>query len=142
MLLGRTMKSVAEQVYPYYEHIIMDGCSSDRTMSVAQEYAEKDERIIIHSEKDNGLYDAMNKALNLVTGDYVVFLNAGDKLFNTPTSWTTLEYSCTHAACSRHGTSHGEVLSGVCWFAIRLFTQEQTWQRRHRIILHINTPPT
>jgi glycosyltransferase involved in cell wall biosynthesis len=49
MLLGRTMKSVAEQVYPYYEHIIMDGGSNDRTLSVAQDYAEKNERIIIHS---------------------------------------------------------------------------------------------
>lgn len=85
MLLERTMKSVAEQVYPYYEHIIMDGCSSDRTVSVAQEYAEKDKRIIVHSEKDSGLYDAMNKALNLATGDYIVFLNAGDKLFNEAT---------------------------------------------------------
>ena len=85
MLLERTMKSVAEQVYPYYEHIIMDGCSNDRTVAVAKEYAEKDERVIVHSEKDNGLYDAMNKALNLVTGDYVVFLNAGDKLFNEAT---------------------------------------------------------
>ena len=87
MVLGRTMKSVAEQVYPYYEHIIMDGGSNDRTLSVAQDYAEKNERVVVHSEKDNGLYDAMNKALNLVTGDYVVFLNAGDKLFNE----TTLE---------------------------------------------------
>ena len=86
-VLERTLESVAEQVYPYYEHIIMDGASSDRTLPLAQQYAEKDQRVIIHSEKDYGLYDAMNKALNLVTGDYVVFLNAGDKLFNE----TTLE---------------------------------------------------
>ena len=85
MVLGRTMESVGEQIYPYYEHIIMDGCSSDRTLQLAQQYAEKDQRIIIHSEKDDGLYHAMNKAIGIATGDYIVFLNAGDKLFNEAT---------------------------------------------------------
>lgn len=87
MLLGRTLESVNEQIYPYYEHIIMDGVSKDRTLSIAEQYAKQNSRVIIKSEKDDGLYFAMNKALEFVTGDYVVFLNAGDKLFNE----TTLE---------------------------------------------------
>lgn len=86
-VLGRTMESVHEQVYPYYEHIIMDGQSKDGTLLVASKYSREDLRVIVRSEKDNGLYYAMNKALQFATGDYVVFLNAGDTLF----SETTLE---------------------------------------------------
>ncbi len=86
-VLKRTMESVHEQVYPYYEHIIMDGRSSDGTLLVARKYSSQDLRVIVKSEKDNGLYDAMNKAMQLANGDYVLFLNAGDTLF----SETTLE---------------------------------------------------
>ena len=86
-VLGRTMESVHEQVYPYYEHIIMDGMSSDGTLMVAGKYSREDLRVIVKSEKDIGLYDAMNKAMKLASGDYVLFLNAGDTLF----SETTLE---------------------------------------------------
>ena len=80
-VLKRTMESVHEQVYPYYEHIIMDGRSTDGTLLVAGQYSREDLRVIVKSEKDNGLYDAMNKAIQIATGDYILFLNAGDTLF-------------------------------------------------------------
>ncbi|MCM1138861.1 MAG: glycosyltransferase [Muribaculaceae bacterium] len=71
-----TLKSVKEQSFNFYEHIIIDGASTDNTVNLAQQSGI--DNLILVSEKDNGLYDAMNKGLGLATGDYVIFLNAGD----------------------------------------------------------------
>ena len=78
--IERTMQSVANQSYHDYEHIIMDGASKDLTVEIAKKYD-----AIIVSEPDKGLYDAMNKAMKLATGDFVCFLNAGDKLHSNET---------------------------------------------------------
>ena len=86
--LERTLKSVASQDYPRIEHLIIDGCSTDHTLSLVQRYVEENQarhNIRLVCEPDNGLYDAMNKALLNATGDYIVFLNAGDKLHSTDT---------------------------------------------------------
>lgn len=80
--LERTLRSVAEQTYPYIEHILIDGASKDNTLKIAQNYLHLAKVV---SEPDRGLYDAMNKGLRLATGDYVCFLNAGDKLHATDT---------------------------------------------------------
>ena len=71
-----TMKSVGEQTFRDFEHLIIDGASKDLTLSQAQKYAGKN--TIIVSEPDKGLYDAMNKGLKKATGKYIIFLNAGD----------------------------------------------------------------
>lgn len=79
--LQRTLDSVAAQTCRDIEHIIVDGASTDATVDIAQAYAAKaDYPVRITSEKDEGLYYAMNKGLFRATGDYVVFLNAGDCL--------------------------------------------------------------
>ena len=86
--LGRTLKSVASQDYARIEHLIIDGCSTDRTLSLVQRYVEGNQarhNIRLICEPDTGLYDAMNKALQSATGDYIVFLNAGDCLHSTDT---------------------------------------------------------
>lgn len=83
--IGRTLESVAAQTHEAVEHLIIDGCSTDTTMAEIQRYVEHntDQRhphsIVLVREPDNGLYDAMNKALAQAKGDYIVFLNAGDK---------------------------------------------------------------
>lgn len=86
-----TLDSILNQTWGQIEHLIIDGASKDDTVKVAEAYrqrsleeeTEHDVRII--SEPDRGLYDAMNKGLRLATGDYVVFLNAGDSLPNDDT---------------------------------------------------------
>ncbi len=89
--LERTLQSVAEQDYPRIEHLIVDGRSTDGTLSLVQGYVERNmQRAVPHairlvSEHDEGLYDAMNKALQMATGDYIVFLNAGDRLHEPTT---------------------------------------------------------
>lgn len=71
-----TMASVATQSFRDFEHIVIDGASSDDTLSRLRDYPSTDLRIL--SEKDNGIYDAMNKGLKMARGEYVIFLNAGD----------------------------------------------------------------
>src|SRR5574344_1360828 len=86
LVFGRIIDSVFSQTYPHVEHVIIDGTSTDDTLQVAQDYMQRSyaasngHEIRIVSEPDNGLYDAMNKGLRQVSGDYVLFLNAGDFL--------------------------------------------------------------
>lgn len=71
-----TMLSVAGQSCRDFEHIIVDGASTDNTLKIARSIGGKNLRIL--SEPDKGLYDAMNKGIILATGRYLLFLNAGD----------------------------------------------------------------
>lgn len=89
--LQRTLDSVLSQTYEDVEHLIIDGASTDGTLRMANDYKAKNDspddndlsapprhKVIIHSEPDQGIYDAMNKGLTQASGDYVVFMNAGD----------------------------------------------------------------
>ena len=79
--LQRTLDSVACQTYDHIEHLIVDGASKDETVGIAQRYqSQSRHEVTISSEPDHGLYDAMNKGLQRATGDYIVYLNAGDTL--------------------------------------------------------------
>lgn len=79
-VLEQTIKSVISQTYKEIEYIVVDGASTDYTLDIIQKYA-KIFPITYISELDNGIYDAMNKGINFATGEYIQFLNAGDKLY-------------------------------------------------------------
>ncbi len=79
--IGKTIESVLDQDYRDYEYVIMDGCSTDATLEVIKEYS-GDERLFYYSELDEGIYDAMNKSLDKIKGEYVIFLNSGDWFFD------------------------------------------------------------
>lgn len=79
-LLPGTMQSVLDQTYLHIEYIVIDGASRDNTLQIIKGFAPKMPRLRWISEKDSGLYDAMNKGLQLATGDFVQFLNTGDHL--------------------------------------------------------------
>lgn len=85
-LIENTLKSVLIQDYPNLEYVIVDGDSKDLTVKIIQDYKEcflkKNIRYSYVSEKDNGIFDAMNKATKIASGDYVIFINAGDLLAN------------------------------------------------------------
>lgn len=70
------MRSVRDQTHDPIEHIIIDGCSTDGTLQVVE--AEGKHVAMIVSEKDKGIYDAMNKGIALATGDVIGFINADD----------------------------------------------------------------
>lgn len=70
------LRSVAEQTHADVEHIVIDGLSRDGTVDTVRRYPHVTRLV---SERDRGIYDAMNKGLDLVSGDYVLFLNADDR---------------------------------------------------------------
>ena len=85
--LHRTLASVAAQTYEHVEHIIVDGGSTDNSVDVIKEYVRRFEigdlrleNVIWSSEKDNGVYHAMNKGIKRATGEYIQILNSGDVL--------------------------------------------------------------
>jgi glycosyltransferase involved in cell wall biosynthesis len=71
-----TIKSVANQSYRNVEYIVVDGLSTDRTLHILKSYSKVITKVI--SEKDTGIYDAMNKGIHLATGDIVGILNSDD----------------------------------------------------------------
>ncbi len=73
--IADTMRSVEEQDYPHIEHIVVDGHSQDETLEIVQQYPH---RATLISEKDDGIYDAMNKGIRAAKGDIVGILNSDD----------------------------------------------------------------
>lgn len=74
--IKETIDSVVGQDYPHIEYIIIDGKSSDKTLEIVKSFGDKISVVV--SEKDNGIYDAINKGITLATGDIVVALNSDD----------------------------------------------------------------
>lgn len=74
-----TLKSVFSQSYTHLEHVIIDGASTDDTMRIINHFT--NDKLKVYSEKDSGLYDAMNKSFQKTSGEYIIFLNAGDVFY-------------------------------------------------------------
>ncbi len=115
-VLQRTLDSVLQQDYPNIVHLIIDGASTDDTLKLVDDYiarsnaAENGHRIQVTSEPDKGIYDAMNKGLRSLDGDYVCFLNAGDFL---PTPDTVSKIA--EAATNTHHPSPNTQLPAVMY---------------------------
>lgn len=75
-VIERTLESVLAQSYPNIEYLIIDGGSTDGTLAIVDRYRDRIATVV--SEPDDGIFDAMNKSLAHVTGDWVNFMNAGD----------------------------------------------------------------
>lgn len=82
-VLEDTIQSVITQTYHHVEYILIDGGSTDGTLDIARRY--QDRIALLISEPDKGLYDAMNKGMRHATGDYLIFLNAGDSFHEDDT---------------------------------------------------------
>lgn len=80
-VLPITLYSTAAQRWKAWEHIFVDGGSRDETLALIEQYAKNIPSVRWISEKDSGIYDAMNKGLQMAQGEYVVFLNAGDSFW-------------------------------------------------------------
>jgi glycosyltransferase involved in cell wall biosynthesis len=74
-----TLESVEKQNYSNLEHIIVDGMSTDETLNIVNEYKNRVPYAVkVVSEKDNGIYDAMNKGIRMATGELVAIINSDD----------------------------------------------------------------
>jgi len=78
--LEETIKSVISQTYPNVEYIIIDGGSTDGTLDIIKKYEDYIDYWV--SEPDKGIYDAMNKGVDLTTGQWINFINAGDRFYD------------------------------------------------------------
>jgi len=76
--ISNTIDSIINQTYKNIEFIIIDGKSNDGTLNIVNKYKERISKIV--SEKDEGIYDAFNKGLNICTGDLIGFVNSDDQL--------------------------------------------------------------
>lgn len=79
--LRETVESVLAQSYEDYEIVIKDGGSTDGSVEEISQIVQ-DSRLYIYQKKDNGIYDAMNQAVELAGGDYFIFMNAGDSFYD------------------------------------------------------------
>ena len=81
--LQRALDSVCSQTYPEIEHIIVDGASNDGTTQIIASYAAKHDNVRWVSEKDEGIYNALNKGIKMATGDIIGFLHSDDVLYSS-----------------------------------------------------------
>ena len=107
--LERTIQSIKEQTYWDIEYIIIDGKSTDTTINIIKQY----EKYVTHwiSEPDKGVFDAMNKGLSLATGDYVIFMNAGDYFADANTIENVASYIVNNEVDVYHGDIYRDIKS-------------------------------
>lgn len=135
-----TLKSVQQQTYPNIEHVIIDGASEDRTVDILQEH---DHAIgYWQSEPDGGLYDAMNKGIKASTGNYIWFINAGDRLHSHHTLSNLSEVLSTKPDVLYGETelidANGQVLGTRSELTTRKLPAHLTWQslKRGMVVSH------
>lgn len=102
--LERTINSVINQRFSDYEYVIIDGRSSDNTSTLIEQYRDKIDVFI--SEKDEGVYDAMNKSLNYIRGEWVLFLNSGDTFADSNTLNNIFNKSYKDTCCAIYGNAY------------------------------------
>ena len=111
--IGRCVESVQRQQYDSYEHLIIDGDSTDRTVALAREYMCSDTKIRLVIEKDKGVYDAMNKAIVLAKGRWLYFLGADDFFYSDKVLSKTASYLSNSSAEVVYGNVWNERLEKV-----------------------------
>lgn len=80
--IEKTIESVISQLDVDFEHIIIDSVSTDNTLNIVKKYQEKYD-LLLKSEPDDGISDAFNKGIEISSGDWIVFLGAGDKFVHS-----------------------------------------------------------
>lgn len=99
--IRKTMKSVFEQTYSNIEYIVVDGGSNDGTYEEIEKYSDKINKVV--HERDQGVYDAMNKAIFLSEGEYIIFMNSSDTFYDSKTLQTVTDLIHEGAADAYYG---------------------------------------
>ena len=127
--IDSTIRSVLKQTYTGYEYIIKDGLSKDRTVEIAQSYAsafaEKGIPYRIISQSDQGIYDAMNQAVQEVHGEWVLFMNAGDLLADA----SVLQRVNGEACMNEADIVYGDAIDKMDDLYLRANARDLSWMR-------------
>jgi len=105
LVIERTIRSVIDQSYEQIEYIVVDGDSTDGTCQIIKRFEARISTFV--SEPDKGIYDAMNKGIRLATGDWILFLNAGDEIYSN----TTIEEVFSQETFSDYHVLYGDLVS-------------------------------
>lgn len=106
--IEETIKSIKDQTYSNIEYIVIDGASTDGTLEIINKHQKSID--VLCSERDNGIYDAMNKGIALATGDIVGFLNADDVLAHSDVITTIVDVF--------HKSNHDAVYADLVYFQL------------------------
>jgi glycosyltransferase involved in cell wall biosynthesis len=91
LTVAETLDSILGQSFSDWEVLVMDGMSKDETAAIVSTYAQQEKRIKLHTEKDKGVYDAMNKGITASQGTYLYFLGSDDVFLNKDTLTTLFD---------------------------------------------------
>lgn len=119
-----TYESIKKQTYPYIQWIVVDGASTDGTIELLHQYSDMID--IWFSEPDTGIYDAWNKSLDYIQGDWVQFLGAGDELFESD----TIEKVAKHlqGIYPEYKLAYGQVKHVSEYDRVELFVTGKPWE--------------
>lgn len=127
------LHSLNSQSYTMKEHIIIDGASTDSTLDVISELSPNS---LIQSERDNGIYDALNKGVKIASGDIIGFLHSDDQFYNHETLTNVVDFIISHDLDGVYGdlvytTSSGTILRH--WTAGKYFENQlrKGWMPPH-----------
>lgn len=129
--LEATMLSILNQTYDNIEYIIIDGGSTDGTIDIIKKYANRLAYWV--SEPDNGIYDAMNKGIAVATGDYINFMNAGDR-FNNESTIDEIFGSCAKIAAA--DILYGNAIFSYPWGTLLVKPRSLTEFKSYDPIFH------
>lgn len=118
--LERTIKSVINQSVKNFEYIIIDGFSTDNSSEIISTYNNLIDHIII--EKDTGIYNAMNKGIKIATGEYILFINSGDELFESKVIEKCYKYLHTYDFISGNTLCVGSKQTKKIWKSPNILT--------------------
>lgn len=111
-VLPACLDSIARQTCGDFELVLVDGGSTDETLDIANIFAPNlGERLIIHRDTDQGVYDAMNRGVDLATGTWLLFLGADDSLYEADTLARVAAFIGEHEPSD---LVYGDVTSTVC----------------------------
>lgn len=110
--IAETLESVKNQSYQNFQYIVIDGKSTDQTLSILQSYSQTVKFALV-SEKDQGIYDAMNKGVSLAEGELVYFLNAGDVFLHRDVLKNIAEFYAKNPVDVLHGISVSVDKNGI-----------------------------
>lgn len=132
--IQKTLESVLNQDYPHIEYLVIDGASTDDTLGIVKRITPAFERkgidIRCYSEKDRGIYDAMNKGIHLATGKWINFMNSGDAFYQADVLMKTFKDN------PEENVLYGDTIIQKTFGDILLKPKDIDCLRKHMVFCH------